>query len=80
MEVELTGGRPWVAQNPAAPRFQVNDTVYLSTAGSGARDGPYLIAKVHTESTPAKYTLSLPDGSQVSGGNEVEESCLSAQS
>jgi hypothetical protein len=63
-----------------APRFQVNDTVYLSTPGSGARDGPYLIAKVHTESTPAKYTLSLTDGSQVSGGNQVEESRLSAQS
>ncbi|KAL8677303.1 MAG: hypothetical protein Q9186_006264 [Xanthomendoza sp. 1 TL-2023] len=74
---ESTGrGRPFIAKYSTPPSYQTNDNVYTRATANTPREGPFVIARVNTTSSPARYVLSLADGTLVYGGREIEEGDL----
>jgi len=76
-EIQFKGERPWIRKDANAPEFRVNQPIYVDL-GEG-REGPYVVARVNTNSTPPTYLLETEDGQAVNGGHEVEEARLSGE-
>ncbi|KAN0089853.1 hypothetical protein V8E51_018432 [Hyaloscypha variabilis] len=69
------GGRPYIQQYSNTSKFRPADRVYFRQAGTGAREGPFIVESVPSN---GRYTLLLTSGQKAKNGTEVEEKELEA--